>query len=148
MKLTVQSPIVPLEVEIGDKTVNGRMNLAPTRLGAISKLALKTAEELRSIEESNVAADEAGDLEAFTEGEAKIAEKIAPLVQSVLGKEFYNEILEACGAEEEPAACNGAMYAIMNAISETIGERNAAATNDKAAHYLAEVPDALQADAN
>lgn len=149
-KICMQSPIVPLEVEIGEAVVTGRMNLAPARLAVIGKAAMNTARELELVEGAKRAAADSDDLDAYMSAEKDIAAKIEPLIKSVLGDKFYQDILTACGGGEplEPEECNEVTYKIMWAIADAVGQRKPEAQQsyeDKlAAHYLEEVSDALQ----
>lgn len=149
-KITVASTIVPLEVQIGEAIVKGRMNLSPARLGVISRAAQKTARELDVVESEKLQALDVEDLDSYMQAEKRIAAKIAPIIKGVLGDGFYDEVIVACGNGEavSPSECNEVMYEIMWAIADALAERYPDATEsytDKmAAHYLAEVPDALQ----
>lgn len=148
--IKAQSPILPIEVEIGDTVVKGRINMAISRRKVLGDTTLSESRKIAEIEKAEASAVEANDLDAIDRYEDEKAEHVGHIIKTALGERFYNEVLLACGQGEpaEPGVCNEVMYQIMYGITEALAERNGSNTINQAARSLNGVSDALQTHEN
>lgn len=144
MELKVKAPYEPLSIEIGDQEVKCRINVTPNGLLDISDACRKAEQKFKMLQKLHDEAQQTKNSAKMKKVNSQIADTVEPAIKAGIGKESYDAIIEACGADGPvtKADCNVVMVAVFFTIFETVKERREDSLNEKAAHYLAEVQDA------
>lgn len=144
MKIVARQPYEPLVVEIGDRTVNARINATVDGLLDISEACKKAANKIGAIQKLRDEAVAQQDAKKMRKLNMQFADVLETAVKSAIGEKSYDEIVAACGQgfEVSKADCNIVIGDVFYAIYETVRERTEESLNKKAAHYLSEVENA------
>lgn len=141
MEIKVKAPYEPLVVEVGDRTVNARINVTVDGLLDIGEACNKAANKMGALQKLHDEAQKTNDVKKLRKLNGQMADVLETAVKAGIGEESYDEIVAACGQgfEITKADCNVVMVKVFWAIFETVKERKDESLNEKAAHYLAEV---------
>lgn len=147
MEIKVKAPYEPLVVEIGDRTVNARINVTPDGMLVIGEACSKAANKMGALQKLRDEAVKNKDTKKMHRVNSQVADVLESAVKAAIGEGSYDEIVTACGQgfEITKADCNIVMFNVFWSVYETIKERKAESLNEKAAHYLAEVDHAQPA---
>jgi hypothetical protein len=144
MELKLNPIFVPLNVEIGDRSVELVVDLTTDNLLEIGQVCMKSADKMKAVDQLKKKAVESKNVEEAKRANKEMAKVLKDALTQAIGAEKYDELLEAAGNGHEikPAACNQIMTAVFGAIAEIVAKNNKELTNSKAAHYLSEVANA------
>lgn len=144
MEIKVKSPYEPLSVEVGNVTVNARINVTVDGLLNIGEACSKASTKMNALQKLHDDAKKTKDYKKLRKLNSQMADVLEAAVKAGIGEESYDEIIAACGQgfEITKADCNVVMAKVFWAIFETVKERQYESLNEKAAHYLAEVDNA------
>lgn len=144
MELKVKAPYEPLTIEIGNETVETRINVTVDGLLDIGDACRKAGNKMGSLQKLRDQAEKSKDAKQLRKVNAQMADVLEIAVKAGIGEEGYDSIVAACGQGQpvKKVDCNIVMAKVFHAIFQTVKEREEDSLNEKAAHYLAEVNDA------
>lgn len=144
MKIEINALFEPLEIVIGNATVNTAIDVTADNLIKISEVCTKAKKEMDGVVVMEEKAKEEGDFKALERVNKKAAAIMKTAITAAIGQEDYEKIKDACGAGRKISdeACNVVMSRILVAIMETVAGQQQEIITEKAAHYLSEVENA------
>ncbi len=144
MLIKVQSPYVPIDIEIGDEVVHVYVN---TTVDGLTNIANRCYEAAQKFDEKQPIVDEAtkaNDIDTILAINDEIATIAEGAIRSAIG-DGYDRIMAALAntaPEFKPSDANHVMIQVMDAVLEIVKDAKAEMLNNKAAHYLSEVSNA------
>lgn len=144
MELKLKAPYEPLTIEIGDKKIEARIDVTVDNLLDLGEVCRKADQKVKAMQKLYADAMQSKNVAKAKQANKEIAEVIEPAIKAGIGEEAYDAIVAACGAGQkiDKAHCNIVMVQVLGAIYRAVMEQKENALNEKAAHYLAEVPNA------
>ena len=141
MKLKLQAPYEPLELEIGGQELTVTIDLTPGNIMDLSKICQEASDKAMAAQKLAEDAAEERNVEKMKTAYKKIAAVIEKPIVAAIGQEGYDDIRKACGGGEplSKEKCNLVMLPVFVEISKLAkAAQDGPQMGDRAAHYLAE----------